>query len=116
SLSDVTIIRYSVGVQHKTLISSDSNKCKYLSALKPPLYTNPVAPEPSTDKNGLHTHFCQPGAAVAHTLSDSLIPSQFAATLRRSSDTHQGGWTPVLRLLVVPDVYGRHAISSLLDV
>src|SRR5699024_9287305 len=77
-LSTFAINLYSVGVQLRSLISLSCHKFKYTFGSNFPLYTNPVAPEPSTDKNGLQIHFCQPGPAVAHTLSPSSIQSQFS--------------------------------------
>src|SRR5699024_7084587 len=73
---------------------------------------NPVAPEPSVASNGLHTHFCHPGAAVAHTLSALEMPSQLAATVRKCAYPHACVCTTAFGFPVVPDVYGKKAISS----
>src|SRR5699024_6569605 len=88
SFSDLAINRYSVGVQQSTLIASSSIRPKYVSGLNRPLYIKPIAPEPSVASNGLHTHFCHPGAAVAHTLSVLEMPSQLAATVRKCAYPH----------------------------
>src|SRR5699024_768792 len=110
--SDVAINRYSVGVQQSTLIASSSIRLKYVSGLNRPLEINPVAPEASVASNGLNTHFCHPGAAVAHTLSALEMPSQLAATVRKCAYPHACVCTTAFGFPVVPDVYGKKAISS----
>ena len=51
------------------IMANFSIKCKYVFASNFPLYINAVAPLPKVAKKGLQIHFCQPGAAVAHTIS-----------------------------------------------
>src|SRR5699024_2178476 len=63
--------------------------------------------------NGLQTHFCQPGAAVAQTVSPSRMSSQFSASVRMCAYPQECVCTTPFGLPVVPDVYGKNAMSSL---
>src|SRR5699024_606457 len=69
-------------------------------------------PDPNTDKNGLHVHFCHPGPAVAQTLSFSSIHSQFDAAVFKWAYPQPWVWITPFGCPVVPDVNGKKAISS----
>src|SRR5690625_2129247 len=104
--------RYSVGVQQNTFTSYFSIKFKYFSGSYFPLKINPVAPVPKTDRKGLHTHFCHPGAAVAQTISCSFIASQCFGAVRICAYPQACVCITAFGLPVVPDVYGKKAKSS----
>src|SRR5699024_12246619 len=99
--------------EHITFVFASANNVKLVSASNFPLLITPAAPLPTTDTNGLLSHFCQPGPAVAHALSSSFLPNQFEATVLKCAYPQECVCTTALGVPVVPEVQGKKAISSL---